>query len=186
MSKLRVSKEDGVNYYNYADETCGDVGTRCLPADGQNSVIYHKNSDKPFAYFYLRGRRWYKIKDDTEPGGIPPNVGTFRSNPLENYGYRRYNITTRNVDFNTNIKFYYTNAIEKFEEIPQGGGSVNICTTMKSEKIKDKLLFFTETVVQTPAACSIQGGKSKRKSNRKRQQRRTKRRQQKTKRRQRK
>ena len=35
MSELRVSKEDGVNYYNYADETCGDVGRICRPADGR-------------------------------------------------------------------------------------------------------------------------------------------------------
>jgi hypothetical protein len=111
-------------------------------------------------------------------GGTPIDVGWYRITDQENHGYRRYSIIRPYVDFNTNIKFFYTDKFENFIEIPQGEGSTHVGTMMRTAELKDKLLYFTETGVQTPSACSIQGGKNKHKSyRRKRQQRRSKRRQ---------
>ena len=182
MSELRVFTEDGVTYDNYANETGGDVNTSYRIAgirEGENSVISHKNSVKPFAYLCWRDKRWYKVKDTIVPEGTPINQDLFIINPRENHGYRRYNITTRDVDFNRHIKFFYTDdTSEDFIEIPQGIGSINVGSMMVSAKLKNKLLYFTETVVPTTSACSLQGGKNKHKSyRRKRQQRRSKRRQ---------
>ena len=178
MSELREFRERGVSYYNYGEETCWDVGFSSIELDGGNFVILHKNSVKPFAYSQGQSMRWFKTKDTINPVDNLHNRGDV---------IRTYSVNTAHVDFNINIKFFYLNESEQYTEIPQGREHPNICTMMKSEKIKDKLLYFNETVAQTPAGCTIQGGKSKHKSyRRKRQQRRTKRRQQKTKRRQRK
>ena len=146
-----VNDEYGVTCYNYDNETCNDI----YKYAGQH-VIWHKDK-KPFALRYDRDKRWYKIKD------LPPQ------DPLID------NINPNDVNFNVNIKFYYMNVLEEFIEIPQGIESVHPCTMMGSEALRHKLLFFNETVVVPPvAACSIQGGKSKHKSyRRKRQQRRS-------------
>ena len=148
---LRLVKDNyGVTCYNYDNETCNDVFKNA----GQY-VVRHKDQ-KPFALRDNSDKRWYKIKD------LPPQDPT------------DYLITQNDVNFNVNIKFYYMNVEEKFIEIPQGIDIIHPCTVMGSEAFKHKLLFFNETVVPPVAACSIQGGKNKHKSyRRKRQQRRS-------------
>ena len=181
MSLVHTINKDGVSYYNYGNETCWTVGTSCQAVESrpEDSVIYHEKSDKPFAYLRLCDRRWYKVKDTTGPRDTRPTMHERPTTYQPDINRTRrlgYNITNENVDFNINIKFYYTNELEQFVEIPQD--SVHICTQMKDEKIKNKLLYFTETKVENPSRCSLQGGKTKHKPyRRKRQQRRSKRRQ---------
>jgi hypothetical protein len=185
MSQVIVSKEDGVSYYNYDNETCWTVSTSCQPVESRLlcDIIYHEKSNKPFAYLCSTDRRWYKVKDTIGLRNSPPIRHDPPSQPTIHTQRRcSYNITERDVEFNINIKFFYTSdTSEDFIEIPQGREAItHVCNVMKDEKLKYKLLYFTETVVQTPtpSACSLQGGKNKHKSyRRKRQQRRSKRRQ---------
>lgn len=158
MQDVTSIEVDGVTYYNHKGETWEDV---CNSSLGESDHFNHKTlpSDrhaKTFAQF-INGS-WKKVVI--------------------------FEGALRRMD-DVIVRFYYFDKDEKPIEIcaNQYGTICNIA--MQHEYIKNKPFYYTENQ-QTPSRCSMQGGKGKRKSNRKRQQRRTKRRQQKSKRRQRK
>lgn len=161
MSGVSRIVVDGVTYYNHDGETWEEV---CHSSLGERDRLNHKNP----------------------PGNNDRN--TFAES-VNNIWYKVVHVNGQLIRRdNVKVQFYYFDENEKPIEI-HARPPVSICNILSQdfEHAKKKRLFYTETKdEQTPSTCSMQGGKSKRKSNRKRQQRRTKRRQQKSKRRQRK
>lgn len=159
MQDVTSIEVDGVTYYNHKGETWDEV---CGSSLGERDRLNHKTLPgerhaKTFAQFV--NNIWYKVVH-------------FKGELIR-------------MD-NVKVRFYYFDTDGKPIEIC-ARPPVSLCNILSQdfEHAKKKPLYYTENE-QTPSTCSMQGGKSKGKSNRKRQQRRTKRRQQKSKRRQRK